>query len=184
MEHKNIDNENKYYEEKKECLKNRHSALSGKAQIGLAKITSDNKLLLKRIENVEPTYSFNQYEAEEVLHRKHLLVLTEFPNSNAADPQFASSETRKISNKALLQNMVDPETKQFMYMHASPVFSSSRSRRSLHHTRDMLLNDHSSENSQLLLGDIGIATGNTTLKSAGNDIVNQSNSNMLARFSK
>ena len=172
MEHKNIDNENRYYEEKKECLKNRHSALSGKAQIGLAKITSDNKLLLKRIENVE-----------------HLLVLTEFPNSYAADPQFASSETRKISNKALLQNMVDPETKQFRYMHASPVFSSSRSRRSLHHTRDVLLNDHSAENSQQfqLLGDAnGIATGNAnaTLKSAGNEILQQSNTNMLARFTK
>lgn len=148
LEKKNIDNENAYYLEKREERKNRHSALSGKAQIELAKITSDNKLLLKRIEHVEPTYSFNQFEAEEILHRKHLLVLTDFPNSYATDPQLSNSITRNISNKQLLNSMQSKEVNgKFQYMYATPVFSKSNSRHSLHNTRRILLPEDSAGSS-------------------------------------
>lgn len=141
LEHKNIDNENKYYEARKAKQKTRRTALSGKAQIELAKITADNKELLKRMENVLPTYSFSQYEAEDVVHKKHLRVLTEFPDQYQADPQFTTSQTRRVSNKEIARNMVDPVTEEFQYMHSSTKFTPSRSERSLYKTRTALLSN-------------------------------------------
>jgi hypothetical protein len=167
LDKKNIDNENAYYLEKREERKNRHSALSGKAQIELAKITSDNKLLLKRIEHVEPTYSFNQFEAEEILHRKHLLVLTDFPSSYATDPQLTNSITRQISNKQLLKSMskAGPGGKEeFQYMYATPVFSKSNSKQSLNYTRRRLLPEDSTSR--------GTSSLSTSQRVGGNSLGN------------
>ena len=168
LERKNIDNENAYYLEKHEDRKNRHSALSGKAQIELAKITADNKLLLKRIEHVEPTYSFNQFEAEEVLHRKHLMVLTDFPSQYAVDPQLSNSITRNISNQQLLKNMSGngESGEDFQYMYATPVFSKSNSKRALHHTRRMLLPEDASSSSSRFATGMSSTLG--SIKKSGN----------------
>ncbi len=145
METKNIDNDNVLYKEQRRKLAERHSALSGKAQIELAQITADNKELLKRIENVLPTYSFQQYEAEEILHRRHLRVLSEHPESLPEDSK--DSMVRNLSKKQLKDHLIDKETNEFAYMHAMPVFTSSFSAQNYQHNRTKIMGDISENSS-------------------------------------
>lgn len=79
-------------------LHQRHSALSGKAQIELAKTMCDNKQLLKRIENVEPNYKFHEYEADELMHLQYLRTTSEFPQ--AYDTMPTKREVRQHLNRS------------------------------------------------------------------------------------
>lgn len=124
LETKNIDNTNKFYAQKLVLLHQRHSALSGKAQIELAKSMCDNKSLLKRIENVEPNYKFHEYEADELMHLQYLRTTSEFPQAYDKMPTKQEIRQHLVRSANVLESRCQGSVDTTLRGSSSEIFAS------------------------------------------------------------